>query len=174
MKKVFLTAFIIINSICMLQAQDNKAEEQAITNVLNTIQTGWNEKNGEKLASSFATEHDYIVVNGLYLKGWTREQNAKGHQRLFDGVMRNTNIRLKVDKISFYRNDLAHVTAIGAGHATGEAVPKDPTVIMTFIVEKKKEGWKIISFHNHELNMEAIKKGSPAPLEAVYASWYKN
>ena len=173
MKKVILTAFLIINSIFMLQAQENKAHEQAITNILNIIQSGWNEKSGEKFASSFFEVHDYIVVNGLYLPALTRQQNARVHQQLFDGPFKSSNIRLKADKISFYRNDLAQVIAIGASYPAGEAVSKDPTVIMTLIIEKKKEGWKIISFHNHELNMEAIKKGSPIPLEVMYASWYK-
>ena len=173
MKKVLLIAFITINSISMLQAQVNKAEEQAITNVLSTIQTGWNEKSGEKFATAFAEVHDYIVVNGMYLKAFTREQNAKIHQQLFDGVYKNSRIELKVDKITPYSSNLVQVTAIGANYPADQGRPKDPRAIMTMMVEKKSEGWKITSFHNHELNMEAIKRASSMPLEVMYASWYK-
>jgi uncharacterized protein (TIGR02246 family) len=174
MKKTFLTTIFTINFIFMLKAQDNKVEEQAIHKVLQTLSTGWNEKSGEKFASAFAEVHDYIVVNGLYFKAFTREQNGKNHQRLFDGVYKNAKIELKLDKINYYGNNLVHITAIGANYPSDQAIPEDPTVIMTMMVEKKPEGWKIISFHNHEINMEAIKRVSPMPVEVMYASWYKN
>ena len=173
MKKAFLTAAIITGSVCMVQAQ-SKGEEQAITQVLNTIQTGWNEKSGQKFASAFAPVHDYIVVNGMYLRELQREQNVKAHQQLFDGVYKNSKIELKADKITWYKKDLVQLTAIGANYSSEQPKPKDPTIIMTLMVEKKADGWQIISFHNHELNMEAIKRASPMPLEGMYSSWYKN
>jgi hypothetical protein len=43
---------------------------------------------------------------------------------------------------------------------------------MTVIAEKKNDLWKIISFHNHELNIEEIKQRG-VPLNIMYASWYK-
>ena len=165
-------SFFTLNSL--LSAQNNKADEQLIKDLLATIESGWNAKSGEKFASGFADIHDYIVVNGLYLKGLTRQKNAQVHQQLFNGPFKNTSIKLKVDQVTFYQDDLAQVTAIGAGYLLADGVSKDPTIIMTLMVKKENGNWKIISFHNHELNMEAIKKGSPMPLEVMYASWYKN
>ena len=174
MKRVFLTATLIITSAYLLQAQDKKTEEQAINNVLQTLSTGWNEKSGEKFASAFAEVHDYIVVHGTYLKEFRREQNAKVHQQLFDGIYKNSRIELKTDKISWYKDNLVQLTAIAGNYPAGQPRPKEPTAIMTIMLEKKSNGWKIISFHNHGLDMEAIKRASPMPLEVMYASWYKN
>ena len=174
MKKIALTTFIVMSLTTVAVAQNTKADEQSIKNILTSVETGWNEKNGARFASGFANVHDYIVVNGAYLPRLTQADNAKVHQQLFDTRFKNNRIKLVADRINFYRPDLAMVTAIGAGYLDSEAVPKDPTIIMTLLVEKQKEGWKIISFHNHELNMAAIKQGSPMPLEMMYASWYKN
>jgi uncharacterized protein (TIGR02246 family) len=173
MKKVFLCVSATLMFSLLLSAQTNKADEQSLRNIVSTIQDGWNEKSGEKFASPFADVHDYIVVNGLYLPSFGKKQNAAVHQQLFDGRYKNANLKLNVDKISFYKKDLAQITVIGANYPASEAIPKDPTAIMTLIVEKKADGWKIISFHNHELNMEEIKQASPMPVEVMYASWYK-
>lgn len=173
MKKVVLIIGLVFAVNQVLKAQNTKEDEQAITGIVQTLQSGWNEKNGEKFASSFADVHDYIVVYGMYLPGFTKVQNAKAHQQLFDGPYKTSQLKLQADKIRFYRSDLAQLTIIGGNYQKDQAIPKDPSIIMTLIVEKQKEGWKIISFHNHELNMEAIRKASPMPLEAMYASWYK-
>ncbi|HEX8332733.1 MAG TPA: SgcJ/EcaC family oxidoreductase [Segetibacter sp.] len=174
MKKVILTTVLFISSFSALNAQDNKADGIAITNALNILQTGWNAKSGEKFSAAFADVHDYIVVNGLYFPAFTSKQNAAIHQQLFDGIYKNNNILLKKDKITFYSKDLAQLTAIGANYPVNEGVPRDPSAIMTLVLERKKDGWKIISFHNHELNVEVLKQRSPVPMEVMYASWYKN
>lgn len=152
--------------------QVNK-DEEAIKGILTTLEKGWNAKSGETFSSVFADVHDYIVVNGMYFPGFTQKGNAAAHQSLFDGVYKTYDIKLKADKVTFFRPDLAQVVVIGAGYTKGGAAPQDPTIIMTLMVEKKGEDWKIISFHNHELNTADIQQRSPMPLKAMYASWYR-
>ncbi len=60
MKKVILTVLAIITSISFLRAQDTKADELAITSIISTLETGWNNKSGETFASVFDDVHDYI------------------------------------------------------------------------------------------------------------------
>lgn len=151
---------------------DNK-DEQAIRGIVTTLETGWNNKNGQSFASVFAETHDYIVVNGIYFPKMSRQQNAAAHQGLFDGVYKTRDIKLNVDRVVTLRPDLAMMYVIGVGYDKGTAVPKDPGVIMSILVEKQKEGWKIIAFHNHNINPEELKQASPMPLEVMYASWYK-
>jgi uncharacterized protein (TIGR02246 family) len=154
-------------------AQTKTADETALNKQVESMQTAWNNKNGEVFSQSFADVHDYIVVNGFYFPAFTRQGNAAAHQGLFNGRYKNTDIELNVDKISFIRPDLAMVYVLGASFEKGAAVPKDPSIIMTILFEKKNENWKIISFHNHTLESFKEKERSPMPLEVMYASWYK-
>jgi len=171
MKKSIFMATLITASMTV-NAQSINKDEQAVRSLITTLETRWNNKNAETFSSSFADVHDYIVVNGMYFSNFTRQGNAAAHQQLFDGVYKNYNIKLKIDKVNFLRSDLALVTAIGAGYEKGNSLPENPGIIMTVLAEKKNDSWKIISFHNHELS-DNLQERSPMPLNVMYASWYK-
>lgn len=168
---IMLSAIITTSAV----AQSGNADEQAIRNVIATMEKGWTEKKGEVFASVFADAHDYIVWNGYYFPNMNVAGNAAAHQGLFSGVYRNYDVKFKIDKIKFLRNDLALVHVYGGGHEKGKTA-EHPTVLMTMIMEKKEGAWKIISFHN--MNLEAFEKKeiadhSPMPLNIMYAGWYK-
>ncbi len=148
MKKVFLTTIAIIICFSFLSAQNK--DEEAIYKLISTLETGWNNKSGATFSSAFAEVHDYIVVNGMYFSNFTKKGNEAAHQGLFDGPFKNRIIKLKVDKVTFFRNDLAQIIALGANYEKGSTLPEDPGGIMTVIAEKKNNVWTIISFHNHD------------------------
>jgi uncharacterized protein (TIGR02246 family) len=157
--------------LAVTQPQTN--DETAVRSLFTTMEKAWNGKSGEAFSSIFADVHDYIVVNGLYFTNWNPKANAAAHQGLFNGIYKTRDIRLKVDKVSWLRPDLALVTVLAGQYDTGGAPPKDPSAIMTVIAEKKGTDWKIISFHNHSLEQVLAMKQTPMPLEVMYASWYK-
>ena len=171
MKKIIIMTLAVLITTASFSQTNNK-DEQAVQNIISTIQNGWNEKSGEKFASVFADVHDYIVVDGMYFSNFTRQGNAAAHQGLFNGVFKDVKVKLIVDKITFLRPDLALITAVGGRYTNEKPLPEDPEVIMTVIAEKKNNDWKIISFHNHNIEA-ALKKSSPVPLKVMYASWYK-
>jgi uncharacterized protein (TIGR02246 family) len=176
MKKTILFAMFTGLFFSTATAQDRTADRQAIQNIAATMQKGWNEKSGKTFASPFATTHDYVVVNGMYFSGMTPERNAQAHQNLFNGVYRTRDLELRIDKISFIRDDLAMVHVLGAGYDQGTAIPENPQVVITMLVEKKNSEWKIISFHNCDIEVSfepGAQTGSPMPLKVMYASWYK-
>ena len=154
-------------------AQNNSTDEMAIRNLASTLEKGWNTKSGETFASVFADQHDYIVINGFYFSNISRQQNAFAHQGLFNGIYKTNTLKLKVDKIQFLRPELAQMTILGATYE-GDTIPADPTAIMTILVEKRSNDWKIISFHNHSLADSYAAKNPPVPYKVMYASWYKN
>jgi uncharacterized protein (TIGR02246 family) len=160
-------------AVAALVTRQPAADEEAIKGVMSTLEKGWNSKSGETFSSVFADVHDYIVINGLYFSGFTTRGNAGAHQGLFNGVYKSKDIKIKVDKIAFLRSDLALVTAYAGMYETGGTSPKDPSAIMTVIVEKKNDAWKIISFHNHSLDEVLAMKQTPVPMNVMYASWYK-
>lgn len=173
MKKAFLlTLTVIVTTVAT--AQTNSKDDQALRNIIATLEKGWNTKSGETFSGVFAEVHDYIVVNGYYFPGFTRQGNAAAHQGLFNGIYKENRLKLKIDKVQFFRPDLAQITALGALYSKDSTVPADPAAIMTLIAEKKNEDWKIISFHNHHLESFIDRERSPIPLQVMYASWYKN
>jgi uncharacterized protein (TIGR02246 family) len=153
--------------------QPQTKDEEAIRGLFTTMEKGWNTKSGETFSSIFAETHDYIVVNGFYFSKFSQKANASVHQSLFDGMYKTTDIQVKVDRVDFLRPDLAVVTAFAGQYPKDGALPKDPSAIMTVIVEKRKDSWQIISFHNHSLAEVFAMKQTPVPVNVMYASWYK-
>lgn len=172
MKQIIPGAIMLLASVHAFSQTQTK-DEEALRAIFTTLEKGWNAKNGEIFSSVFAPTHDYVVVNGLYFSNFSRQANAFAHQGLFDGMYKTYDIRLKVDKINFIRPELAMVHTLGAGFEKGKPIPEHPGIIMTVLAEKKDGDWKIISFHNH--NLESFREGvhAPMPLNVMYASWYK-
>jgi uncharacterized protein (TIGR02246 family) len=174
MKKTILIMMTAIATSAMAQTQ--QADEQAIHKLVNTMETGWVQKNGEIFSSVFADVHDYIVWNGYYFPNMTKQGNAAAHQGLFNGVYRTYDVKFKIDKIRFIRPDLALAHVYGGGFEKGKSSPENPNVLMTMLMEKQNGTWKVISFHN--LDLEAFENKeladrSPMPLNVMYAGWYK-
>ncbi|MGZ8561875.1 MAG: SgcJ/EcaC family oxidoreductase [Flavisolibacter sp.] len=169
MKQMILAGMLAVSATALAQTENK--DEQAIRSIATTMETGWNTKSGQAFSSAFAEKHDYIVVNGLYFPNWSKQGNAAAHQNLFDGIYKNENLKMKVDKIQFLRSDLAQVTAFALLYPKNAPIPEDLTAIMTILVEKKDSEWKIISFHNHGLD-SSVKQG-PMPMKVMYASWYQ-
>lgn len=171
-----LICLSLVTAVALQLNAQTSADEQAIRANISTMQEGWNAKSGEKFASVFYEVHDFIVWNGYYFPNSTRQMTTRSHQGLFDGPFRNFDIALKVDKIKFLKPDIALTHIIGAGYTKGEAIPENPTVLMSIIMQKKGDSWKIISFHNLDLFMfedKATMEHSPMPPQAMYANWYK-
>ncbi len=151
-------------------------DEQAIQKVVATMESGWAQKKGDVFASVFADVHDYIVWNGYYFPNMTHDLNVRQHQALFDGPYKNYDIKLKIDKIKFLRPDLALVHVLGGGADKGQPAPENPGILISMIMEKKDGVWKIISFHNLDLEAfqdKATADRAPIPLNVMYATWYK-
>ncbi len=62
-------------------AQNSSTDEAAIRQIVQQVQDGWNAHDGKAFAAPFAPDADYVVVNGMNLKG--REVIEKGHMAIF-------------------------------------------------------------------------------------------
>ncbi len=177
MKSIFTLPIIFFAMTTLTHAQLNDKDKTALRTMVQTLEDGWFAKNGKTFASQFAPTHDYIVWNGLYMSNITPEQNAMAHQGIFDTQYKYTDLKLRVDKMKSIRPDLALVHVLGATYERGKAVPSDPRVIITLVVEKQNDVWKIISFHNCDIEIsfdpEAQGNG-PVPPRAMFGSWYSD
>lgn len=176
MKSLLFTMLFLCSLMTATFSQSNSKDQEAIKKIVMSIEQGWNAKSGTQLASGFDDVHDYIVWNGLYFPNMTREDNARVHQGLFDGIYKTTSVRMVVDKINFVRDDLAMVNALGATYDETTPAPENPKVLITMLFEKKDNDWKIIAFHNSdiEISFEPGQQGnSPVPPQAMFKSWYQ-
>ena len=130
-------------------AKTQAENEAAVRENVKQMEAGWNAKKGEQFARPFTEDADYVVINGLYIKG--RTTIGKSHQQIFDTIYKNTTLSLSVRQVRFLRPDVALVHVDGhlegvksGGHAASNAS-------MTLVMTRGKEGWQIAAFQNTEV-----------------------
>lgn len=143
---VLIFAAITISAQEKAKTTDTSKDEAAIRANVEQMVKGWNTKSGEEFAKPFAENSDYVVVNGLHIKG--RADNAKGHQQIFDTIYKNSSVSVVVEQIRFLRPDvaLAHV------HSTLKFTQGDVTQThnsrITLVMVKNDGKWEIAAFKN--------------------------
>ncbi|HEX5873521.1 MAG TPA: SgcJ/EcaC family oxidoreductase [Pyrinomonadaceae bacterium] len=140
-----LVVFVVLALSPALQAQNNRtADEASIRENVKLLETGWNTKSGAVFAKPFAEEADYVVINGMYIKG--RPTIEKAHQQIFDTIYKETTITLAVKQIRFLRPDVAvvHVN----GDRTGPTQDLHQKAMLTLVMTKESQGWTIAAFQN--------------------------
>lgn len=129
------------------QASGGRAEDEAaIHKIVSRLQEGWSKGDGKAFAAPFAEDADYVIVNGMRIKG--RDMIAAGHQRIFDTIYKNTHITPTVRAIRFIREDVALVHVEWQmkqreGDAAGEN-----KAMNTMVMTRDKGQWSIAAFHN--------------------------
>jgi uncharacterized protein (TIGR02246 family) len=140
-----LLLLLILGASLTAHAQNGAAaDEAALRENVKSLETGWNTKSGAVFAKPFAEDADYVIINGMYIKGRATIETA--HQRIFDTIFKDTTISLTVKQIRFLRPDVAvvHVT----GHRDGPTKDLTQDAMITFVMTKEKQGWTIAAFQN--------------------------
>jgi uncharacterized protein (TIGR02246 family) len=150
--KLLAATLIAVLSVGMLAEsyaqtpQSSSADEAAIRKVIQQVEDGWNAHSGTAFAAPFASDADYVVVNGMHLKG--RDAIEKGHTGIFTTIYKDSRNAATVKSIRFLRPDVALVLVewnlefkMGGETRKGHAMN---TMVMT------KDGgkWSIAAFHN--------------------------
>ena len=143
---VFVTLLMLgFSGQSMPSAQVGKAaDEAAMRESVKQMESGWNTKSGARFAKPFAEDADYVVINGMYIKG--RAVIESQHQRIFDTIFKETRLSLTVKQIRFLRPDVAVVHV--EGHRTGPTKELTQDAMLTLMMTKEKQGWVIAAFQN--------------------------
>ena len=137
--------FALLAVISPVFAQnDRAADEAAIRENVKQMVSGWNTKSGALFATPFADDADYVIINGNYIKG--REVIAQSHQRIFDSIFKDTTLTLEVKQIRFIRPEVAVVHV--SGHRDSPTKELNQGAMITLVMTKEKQGWKIAAFQN--------------------------
>ena len=141
---IFVTLFMMGFSTTAMQSQDSLAtNEAALRENVKQLETGWNTKSGALFAKPFAEDADYVVINGMHIKG--RTVIEKAHQQIFDTIYKDTTLTLNVQQIRFLRPDVAVVHV--SGHRDGPGA-ESHAGMLTLVMTKEKQGWTIAAFQN--------------------------
>jgi uncharacterized protein (TIGR02246 family) len=124
-----------------------EADGSAIYQIIQQIEEAWNIGDGPASARPFTQDVDYMVWNGMHVKG--RQALAAGHQEIFDTFYKGSVIRYQIKSIRFLRDDVAvvHVEAVlqvpqdSGGFTEIKAVP-------VFIMTKDNGDWQVDVFQN--------------------------
>lgn len=128
-------------------AQTNATtDDTQIRQLVSSLQDGWTKKDGNLFASPFAETADYVVINGMQLKG--RKEIASSHQMIFNTFYKETNITTTVKTIRYLRPDIALVHVSGTMTGTSNGQPVDTKALISLVVEKTASGWQIVAFQN--------------------------
>jgi uncharacterized protein (TIGR02246 family) len=143
---VFVTLVMLgFSGPAMHSAPDGRAsDEAALRESVKQMETGWNTKSGALFAKPFADDADYVVINGMYIKG--RAVIESQHQRIFDTIYKDTNVTLTVKQIRFLRPDVAVIHV--EGRRTGPTKELMQDAMLTLMMTKEKQGWVIAAFQN--------------------------
>jgi uncharacterized protein (TIGR02246 family) len=140
------------------------ADEAAIRENVKQMEAGWNTKSGALFAKPFAEDADYVVINGMYLKG--RATIEKAHQQIFDTIFKNTTVSITVKQLRFLRPDVAIVHITSHKDAPENERELVSNGLVTMVMTKDKEGWKIAAFQNTQViagPQRKVASGGPQP-----------
>lgn len=135
--------------------KDAASDEAAIRAIVRSVQDAWNAHDGKAFAAPFAPDADYVIVNGMYIKG--REAIEQGHTQIFMTIYKESRNAATVKGVRFLRPDVAvaHVEwnmEVRPGGDKGRA-------LNTMVMTKENGRWHIAAFHNTPV----LSPGGPPP-----------
>ena len=140
-------------------AKDAPQDEAAIRAAVKSVEDAWNAHDGKAFAAPFAADADYVVVNGLYIKG--REAIEQGHTQIFSTIYKDSRNAATVKSVRFIRPDVAvaHVEWNLEFTAGGER--RKARAINTMVFTKDGGRWSISAFQNTPVQTQ----GGPPPAQ---------
>lgn len=124
-------------------------DEAAIRENVKQMETGWNTGSGTLFAKPFAEDADYVIINGMQIKG--REVIGKAHQQIFDTFYKGSTLSLSVKQVRFIRPDVAVVHLAGHLKSRRGEEAHEANATITLVMTKDKGEWKIAAFQNTEV-----------------------
>jgi uncharacterized protein (TIGR02246 family) len=119
-------------------------DEKALRQIVKQLEDGWNAHDGKAFAAPFASDADYVVVNGMHIKG--REEIERGHAGIFASIYKESRNVSAVKSVRFLRPDVAVV------HVEWTLEPRPGAekmrAINTMVMTKDGGKWSIAAFHN--------------------------
>jgi uncharacterized protein (TIGR02246 family) len=145
---LFIAAFALFGVLTgnAQASQNQSADEVAIRQVVKQLENGWNAHDGKAFAAPFATDADYVVVNGMKIKG--RDAIEAGHTQIFTTIYKDSHNMGTVKSIRFLRPDVAIVHVEWNLEFSMGGETRKAQAMNTIVMAKEGGKWSIAAFHN--------------------------
>jgi uncharacterized protein (TIGR02246 family) len=120
--------------------------EQALGEIVEQLETAWNNSDSVAWSKLFAEDADFIHVLGGHFFG--RESIEQGHRLIFDTVYKGSVNRFQVEKIRFLSEDVAIVFVFASLKVNNPGVPPQIYARPTLTAQRRDGRWEIVSFQN--------------------------
>lgn len=140
----FAVISLILISVPALSAQIPASDEAAIKQLVQQVQDAWNAHDGAAFAAPFAADADYVVINGMKIKG--RDEIEKGHTAIFTTTYKDSRNIATVKGIRLLRADVAIVHIEWSLEYSSGAEKKRSRAMNSWVVTKDEGKWSIASF----------------------------
>jgi uncharacterized protein (TIGR02246 family) len=121
--------------------------EATINDLLRQLSESWQRGDGAAFGAPFAEDAEYITATGDHLHG--RQAIAELHQRIFDGIFKNSRLGGQLKTMRCISPDVVLVQSVGGILFAGEADSAvEPNGIATTVIAKQEGTWRIVSFQN--------------------------
>ena len=155
---LFAAAFLAIVFVALPSASraqtasTSNADEAAVRKIVQQVQDAWNAHDGKAFAAPFAADADYVIVNGMYIKG--REEIEKGHTQIFTTIYKESRNVATIRSVRFLRPDVAavHIEWNLEFKMNGET--RKARALNTMIMTKDGGKWSIAAFQNTPIQPE--------------------
>ena len=111
----------------------------------------WNRGDAAGWSAPFATDADFITINGLHVKSRTGIED--GHRRLFATIYRGSHMQGEVEDVRVLRPDVAVVWAHGQLRygANGQPQQEREWRWTLVLLRSDSNSWQIAAFQNTEV-----------------------
>lgn len=158
MKKIMLVFAVIALSLASAgggqrtSRPSRAAAEDAIRKLVLRMEEGWNAGSGKTFAEPFADDADYVVVNGLRLKG--RAAIEAGHQKIFDTIYKDSHNTAAVQSIRFLRADVAVIHVQWRLSRRENGAQREGNAMSSMVITRGGGRWSIAAFHNTPITFD--------------------
>lgn len=154
----FLLALPILTFAMPVSAQSS-SDTAAIRNIVqNEIET-WNKGDAVGYSRDFSPTGTFTNIRGQFFTGYPGY--LKQHEVIFQGIFKNTVVKMEIASLKFVRPDVAIVETAslvtGAGPGAVGVTRDDKGRIRTRLLQVvAKEGgvWRIVTYHNVDVKPE--------------------
>jgi uncharacterized protein (TIGR02246 family) len=122
------------------------ADERAIQDILEQIETAWNRYDSVSIAAPFAEDANFIQIFGGQLDGRNAIESA--HRVIFDTIYKNSHASFTLRSVRFVRPDVAVVFARAHVKFKDGNEPREIETRPTLVAVKEQGKWQIVTFQN--------------------------
>jgi len=133
----------------------------SVEDTLTSLAAAWNDGDATAYADLFTPDATYVIFDGTVVRG--RAAIEEGHRALFAGPLRGFRMEppTAAVPVRYLGAGVAHVLATGGTRPPGqEELPSDRASVVSFVLVRDGEDWRIAAFQNTRAALSRGRAGA--------------